>query len=31
VDRIRGQNLYGQVNLLKGERSVLAELASNIL
>lgn len=31
VDRMRGQNLYGQVNLLKGERSVLAELASNIL
>ncbi len=31
VDRMRGQGLYGQVNLLKGERSHLAELASNIL
>lgn len=31
VDKMKGQALYGQVNLVKGERSVLAELASNIL
>ena len=31
VDKMKGQELYAHVNLLKGERSTLAELASNIL
>ncbi len=31
VDRMRGQPLYSQVNLVKGERSLLAELASTLL
>lgn len=31
VNRMKGQSLFAQVNLLKGERSPLAELASNLL
>jgi PhoH-like ATPase len=31
IDRMRGQNLYAHVTLEKGERSQLAELASNLL
>ncbi len=31
VDRMKGQELFGHVTLIKGERSELAELASNLL
>lgn len=31
TDKMRGQNLFAHVNLVKGERSVLAELASDLL
>jgi PhoH-like ATPase len=31
VDRMKGQPLFAHVNLVKGERSQLAELASNLL
>ena len=31
TDRMRGQELFAHVNLVKGERSFLAELASNLL
>lgn len=31
TDRMKGQNLFAHVNLIKGERSYLAELASNLL
>lgn len=31
TDRLKGQNLFAHVNLVKGERSVLAELASDLL
>ena len=31
IDRFKGQRLYAHVTLEKGERSVLAELASNLL
>ena len=31
IDHFKGQNLYSHINLEKGERSELAELASNIL
>lgn len=31
IDRFKGQKLYAHVNLVKGERSALAELASNLL
>ncbi len=31
IDRFKGQRLYAHVNLEKGERSELAELASNLL
>jgi PhoH-like ATPase len=31
VDRMKGQDLFAHVNLVKGERSALAELASNLL
>jgi len=31
VDKMRGQSLYAHVNLVKGERSALAELASTLL
>ena len=31
IDKMKGQNLYGHIRLEKGERSRLAELASNLL
>lgn len=31
IDKMRGKKLYAHVNLMKGERSELAELASNVL
>ncbi len=31
IDRFKGQRLYAHINLQKGERSALAELASNLL
>lgn len=31
IDKMRGQNIFGHVNLVKGERSELSELASNLL
>jgi PhoH-like ATPase len=31
IEKMKGQNLYAHVNLRKGERSELAELASNLL
>jgi PhoH-like ATPase len=31
IDHFKGQNLYSHINLEKGERSELAELASNLL
>ena len=31
IDRFKGQRLYSHVTLEKGERSALAELASNLL
>jgi PhoH-like ATPase len=31
VDRMKGQEIFGHVNLIKGERSKLADLASNLL
>ncbi len=31
VSRMQGQSIYAHVNLVRGERSKLAELASNIL
>lgn len=31
IDRFKGQNIYAHINLEKGERSALAELASNLL
>jgi PhoH-like ATPase len=31
TDRMKGQNLFAHMNLVKGERSVLAELASDLL
>ncbi len=31
IDRMKGQNIYAHINLEKGERSELAELASNLL
>ncbi len=31
IDKMRGQNLFAHVNLIKGERSELSELASNLL
>ncbi|WP_455497417.1 PhoH family protein [Coprobacter sp.] len=31
IDKMQGQNLFGHVNLVKGERSKLSELASNLL
>lgn len=31
IDRMRDQPLFGHVNLVKGERSALSELASNLL
>ena len=31
IDRMRTQKLFGHINLIKGERSELSELASNLL
>lgn len=31
IDRMRGQNIFAHINLVKGERSYLSELASNLL
>lgn len=31
IDRMRGQDLFSHINLIKGERSYLSELASNLL
>jgi len=31
TDRLRNQNIFAHINLVKGERSYLAELASNLL
>lgn len=31
IDKMRGQNIFAHVNLVKGERSYLSELASNLL
>jgi len=31
IDRMRGQDIFAHINLMKGERSVLSELASNLL
>lgn len=31
IDHMRNQDLFAHINLLKGERSYLAELASNLL
>ncbi len=31
IEKMKGQNLYAHINLTKGERSELAELASNLL
>ena len=31
IEKMKGQKLYAHINLTKGERSELAELASNLL
>ena len=31
IDKMKGQNIFAHVNLVKGERSALSELASNLL
>ena len=31
IDKMKGQDLFSHINLIKGERSRLAELASNVL
>lgn len=31
IDKMQGQNIFGHVNLIKGERSKLSELASDLL
>ncbi len=31
IDKMRGQNIFAHVNLIKGERSYLSELASTLL
>ena len=31
IEHFKGQKLYAHVNLVKGERSILSELASNLL
>lgn len=31
IDRMHGQNIFAHINLIKGERSYLSELASNLL
>lgn len=31
IDKMKGQNMFAHINLIKGERSALSELASNLL
>jgi PhoH-like ATPase len=31
IEKMQGQNIYAHINLEKGERSELADLASNLL
>ena len=31
IDKMKGQNIFGHVNLVKGERSELSEIASDLL
>ncbi|MFM2292764.1 MAG: hypothetical protein RIS29_2577 [Bacteroidota bacterium] len=31
IDRMKGQNIFAHINLVKGERSFLSELASDLL
>ena len=31
IDRMQGQEIFGHVNLVKGERSQLSEIASQLL
>jgi len=31
IDKMKGQQIFAHVNLVKGERSELSELASNLL
>lgn len=31
IDKMKGQNIFGHINLMKGERSKLSELASDLL
>lgn len=31
IDKMKGQNIFAHINLIKGERSYLSELASNLL
>lgn len=31
IDKMKGQNIFAHINLVKGERSALSELASNLL
>lgn len=31
IDRMKGQNIFAHINLIKGERSALSELASNLM
>jgi len=31
IDRMHGQEIFAHINLMKGERSFLSELASNLL
>ena len=31
IEKMKGQNLYAHINLVKGERSELADLASSLL
>jgi PhoH-like ATPase len=31
IDKMKGQTIFAHVNLIKGERSYLSELASNLL
>jgi PhoH-like ATPase len=31
IDRMKGQNIFAHINLVKGERSYLSELASDLL
>ncbi len=31
IDKMKGQDLFAHINLIKGERSELSELASDLL